>query len=331
MRPISKLFLPAALIALSLFAIACEDTAEEPTPNIDATIDARVATAIAKVPTATPQPTATPKPDPTLAPPPTPALTATPQPTPTPFPTATPQATATPFPTATPFDGAGPTPTAISLPSDLYSDLRLSVVRVSAGASFGSGWAIEEGWIITNAHVVGDESTVTVETPLPNGGVISRSGTVRGIDTKRDLAAIEVSHGAPVLPTRVVTAHNSGEPVVQLGYSVSASGGFPVIHYGIITTVIRHLGNVLDNSPARADRGNDIGGVGVVVFDAAADPGDSGGPVLDMNGNVIAITFGAIVSTNGGKRVIGQQEGTAVESIQRVWDQLKQGINTSSL
>jgi S1-C subfamily serine protease len=328
MRLFSKRALVAVLSIASMLAIACGSSAD-----IDATVDARIQTAIAEIPTATPQPTATAQPTatphPAAEPTPTAAPAATPQPTATPFPTATPQPTATPFPTATPVDFALATPTAIPVPSDLYAGLRMSVVRVSAGEAYGSGWAIEEGWIITNEHVVSGRTTVTVEMPLPNGGVISRTGTVRGVDTTRDLAAVQVQHNAPVLPRRIVTALDSGEPVVQMGYSVAAVGGYPVIHYGIITTVIRHLGAVLDDAPDRADRGDDSEGVGVVVFDAAADPGDSGGPVLDLEGNVVAITFGAIVSTAGGKRVIGQQQGTAVESIERVWDGLKAGDNTS--
>jgi S1-C subfamily serine protease len=201
-------------------------------------------------------------------------------------------------------------------------------IRVGEG-TFGSGWAIEEGWVITNQHVITGFSTVTIEVPDPDGGVRSVQGTIRGFDTKRDLAAIQVDHGAPVLPARVVTALDAGESVVQLGYSVSATGGFPVIHSGVITTVVRHLGAVLDDAPKRADLGSDSGGVGVVVFDAAADPGDSGGPVLDLAGNVVAITYGTVVQTSSGKRVIGQQEGTAIESIERVWDDLKEGTNTT--
>ncbi len=207
----------------------------------------------------------------------------------------------------------------------------MSVVKIRNGNSVGSGWAIEEGWIITNEHVITGASTVSVEVPQPEGGVEVLTGVVRGIDTKRDLAAIQVGHDAPVLPTRVVVATDAGTPIMQLGYSVSSTGGFPVVHTGVITTVVRHVGNVLDDGPQRADEGGDIGGVGVVIFDADADPGDSGGPVVDMQGNVVGITFGAVVTSPGGKRVIGQQQATAVESINRVWSQLKDGTNTTSL
>ena len=318
---------PALLPILGLCSLIVLLAACGQDVNIDATIDARVQEALLAMPSVTPQPTATPQTIPSPQPTATPQPPPTAQPSATPAFTATPQPTATPAPTSTPY--SGPTG-AQTLPSDVYAAVRLSVVKVRNGSSYGSGWAIEDGWIITNAHVVGSSTSVTVEIPLGSGGVITRSGTVLGIDTKRDLAAIQVNHGAPVLSTRTVTAENAGEPVVQLGYSVSATGGFPVIHAGVITTVIRHLGNVLDDSAARIDLGNDPGGVGVVVFDAAADPGDSGGPVLDMEGNVVAITFGAVVSA-GGKRVMGQQQGTSVESINAVWEELKNGTNTTSL
>ncbi len=322
-------------VAVALVSVACGSDVD-----IDATIDARVQQALDAQATVTPQPTATPRSTATpqvLPPVPTPLPTSTPAPTVTPQPTATvaPQPTlvptATPQPTSTPGPEIFPTPTAIPIPSDLYADLRLSVVKIRNGNSIGSGWAIEDGWIITNEHVITGASTVTIEVPQANGGVEVMTGTVRGFDTKRDLAAVQVDHGAEVLPTRIVVASDAGTPIMQMGYSVSSTGGFPVVHTGVITTVIRHLGNVLDTSSQRADEGDDTAGVGVVVFDADADPGDSGGPVVDLQGNVVGITFGAVIATAGGKRVIGQQQATGIESINRVWEALKNGTNTTSL
>ncbi|MDA0676396.1 MAG: serine protease [Chloroflexi bacterium] len=308
-----------------------------PDVDIDATIDSRVHDALAAQATVTPQPTPSPQATVTPITLPIPRPTATPAATATPAPTATPQpeptlvATATPQPTATPMQGFDPTPTALPVVSDLYASVRLSVVRIRNGNSIGSGWAIEDGWIITNEHVVNGASSVIIEIPLANGGVATKTGTVRGFDTKRDLAAVQINHGADVLPTRVITVNDAGIPIIQLGYSVIADGGFPVVHQGVVTTVIRHLGNVLDDAAQRADEGDDTAGVGIVVFDADADPGDSGGPVLNLQGEVVGITFGAVVSTGGGKRVIGQQMATSVESILRVWEQLKSGVNTSGI
>jgi S1-C subfamily serine protease len=334
-RP-NQLAVAVIAIILSVVMLACS-----PDVDIDATIDARVQDAIAAQVTVTPQPT--PSPQATVTPitlptplptatPVTPAATSTPAPTATPQPEPTLVATATPQPTATPIPGLEPTPTALPVVSDLYASVRLSVVRIRNGNSIGSGWAIEDGWIITNQHVVNGTSTVTVEIPLANGGVATKTGTVRGVDTKRDLAAVQINHGAGALPTSVITVSDAGIPIIQLGYSVIADGGFPVVHQGVVTTVVRHLGSVLDDASQHADEGGDTAGVGIVYFDAAADPGDSGGPVLNLQGEVVGITFGSVISTGtGGKRVIGQQMATSVESILRVWEQLKSGVNTSGV
>lgn len=103
------------------------------------------------------------------------------------------------------------------------------MVRIVAGGSYGSGWAIEDDWVITNAHVVEGFSQVSVRIPAGDeGSYRSAFGMVRGIDTTRDLAAIEVSHSMPVLPTRVVTTDDIGVPIIQVGYS-AGTGVYPAI------------------------------------------------------------------------------------------------------
>ena len=98
-------------IAATVIALAEQPTATPlpvqepaPTPNIDATVEARLAATVAAIPTATPVPTATPQP------------THTPLPTYTPFPTATPTATPTSIPTPTPTPTARPTTTTTTTP-----------------------------------------------------------------------------------------------------------------------------------------------------------------------------------------------------------------------
>ena len=83
-------------VLIGTLVVACSSAT--PTPNIDATIEARVGQMLTKIPTETPIPTLTPVPTPT--PPPTPVPTATLVPTATPAPTPVP--TATPYPTPTP-------------------------------------------------------------------------------------------------------------------------------------------------------------------------------------------------------------------------------------
>ena len=112
-----------AILSLAA-AMACAQPIPTATPNIPATVEAR----LSQVPTATPYPTATPRP--TLTPYPTPTArptataypTATPRPTytlyptPTPLPTYTPYPTATAYPTYTPYPTPTPTPRPTATP-----------------------------------------------------------------------------------------------------------------------------------------------------------------------------------------------------------------------
>lgn len=112
------------LLILALTVVACASAAPPATPDIPATVEAR----LSQVPTATPYPTgtpwpthtpyptATPRPTHTPYPTPTEVPTATPYPTPTALPTYTPYPTATAYPTYTPYPTPTPTPRPTSTP-----------------------------------------------------------------------------------------------------------------------------------------------------------------------------------------------------------------------
>jgi S1-C subfamily serine protease len=214
--------------------------------------------------------------------------------------------------------------------ADVYAKVRLSVVEIRTSEGVGSGWAIEQGWVITNEHVVGADSNVTVLVPAASGGVRSLNGIVRGRDTKRDLAAVEVDHRATPLPRRKITSAEVGLDIVQLGYSAGVNG-VPSVHTGVVSAVLVYLGGVNMNTGVqkKLDDGSSTESVGIVVFDADADPGDSGGPVVDMSGTVIGTTYGSVINS-GSKRVLGQQRATGVRDIDLVWEDLKKGVNTSA-
>jgi len=109
--------LPVVLaVLIGTLVVACSTAAPapvEPTPNIDATVEARLAEEKASLPTSIPSPTKTQAPLPTYTPHPT--YTPYPTPTPTPVPTVIP--TSTPVPTAIPTSSPYPTPTPTPTPS----------------------------------------------------------------------------------------------------------------------------------------------------------------------------------------------------------------------
>ena len=164
---------------------------------VEATVKA-ASTALPVPPTATPiPPTPTPISTPTPMPP-----TATPVP---PTSTAVP-ATASPVPPTstalppTPTATPTPTPTAKPTLSEMISEIEKAVVQINTpDGGTGSGFIFDdEGWVVTNAHVVGGFSEVTVIF----GGRFNFTGEVVGLDEGVDLAVIKIvsSSQLPVLP-----------------------------------------------------------------------------------------------------------------------------------
>jgi 2-alkenal reductase len=143
----------------------------------------------------------------------------------------------------------------------------------------GSGVIVDPaGLIITNGHVVGDARDVTVI--LDDGRVLD--GTVTGVDTLTDFAFVEVE--AEDLPA-VTLGDSSVLKVGQLAISVgNPLGRFPgSAAVGIISGLDRSIG-VFDNT---------LGGERLshlIQTDAAINSGNSGGALLDGDGELIGIT-----------------------------------------
>ena len=68
----------------------------------------------------------------------------------------------------------------------------------------------------------------------------------------------------------------------------------------------------------------DIGGI---ETDAAFDPGDSGGPLFDVRGNVVGIIQAQTLRTAGGQRILGEQKALSIRDLLEVWDVLEAGSN----
>lgn len=313
-------------VFVALILAACGGGLSE--EDVQLQVDSGVATALAVIPgaptpqpTSTPAPTATPASAPTPQPAPTPLPTSTPAPVPTPQPTATPAPIATPQPTATPqplqpttTPQPAATPQSTSLLDEVYQQSHGAVFMVVTPGKTGTAFLFEPGLLLANEHVI--NGTVTVELWDDIGNKIP--GTVIASDGPRDLALIRINPGAteaPPLQLGVNIDHNSiAQPLLAIGYSnTDASGiiGAAGANVGVLTRVY-----TLDSSLGEG-----------FEMDAPIDPGDSGGPVLNRDGDVVGISRAVVVSTAGGQRVIGTFLAISIGEVHRALPDLRAGIS----
>lgn len=154
----------------------------------------------------------------------------------------------------------------------------------------GSGFVFDaEGRIVTNYHVV--EAADQLQVTFADGEV--RDARLVGADPSNDLAVLEVGAGA-------------GDPEpLALGDSESLEVGRFVVAIGhpfgldqtLTTGVVSGLGRIME-SPDRGFIGE------IIQTDAAINQGNSGGPLLDLEGRVIGVNS-AIVSPTGTSAGIG--------------------------
>ncbi|HYF15132.1 MAG TPA: trypsin-like peptidase domain-containing protein [Phycisphaerales bacterium] len=176
-----------------------------------------------------------------------------------------------------------------------------SVVHIDAARSWrgysstGSGWVYDEsGHIITNAHVVGGEERVYVQ--FHDGRVVQ--GRVLGADPLTDIAVVGVDAGEHLVPARRATGTrlHPGERVFAFG----SPFGFK---FSMSQGIISGLGRSARAAAGRAGISN------FIQTDAAVNPGNSGGPLVNVNGEVIGMNVAIATAEETGGGVTGQSSG----------------------
>jgi S1-C subfamily serine protease len=175
----------------------------------------------------------------------------------------------------------------------VYQAVSPGVVTVQVTNGLGSGWVYStDGYIVTNAHVVGTEKKVEVD--FPNGNKVY--GNVVGVDQNSDLAVIKVSVSADQIHPLSLGDSDS----LKVGQIVAAIGD-PLALDGTTMTsgVIAGLGRSGDSNTQVSGGGTYIAG-DFIETDAKLNPGNSGGPLLDLNGKVIGVNRSIQTDPNSG-------------------------------
>lgn len=173
--------------------------------------------------------------------------------------------------------------------TDVYSASSTAVVAIEStnGGSelYGSGFFWDnQGHIVTNVHVLGQNTTVI----LANGQRITPE--VVGVDNNYDIAILHVPTSGALMPHGNSGALRVGEQVYAIGnpYGVGISlsrGIVSGLNRSIETTERRKLANL-------------------VQTDAALNPGNSGGPLIDQRGCLIGMNT-AILSPSSTSSGVG--------------------------
>ena len=166
----------------------------------------------------------------------------------------------------------------------IYNQLKESVVLIQTDLGLGSGFVYDtKGHIITNHHVI--QSADTIQVTFLDGNITSAE--IIGTDIYSDLAVIKVDPKVTTLHPVVLGTSSElevGEPVAAMGNPFGLSDTLTV---GIVSSLERTL--------------DGAGGyviIDIIQIDAAVNPGNSGGPLVNIKGQVVGVNT-AIQSETG--------------------------------
>ncbi|MBV9463940.1 MAG: trypsin-like peptidase domain-containing protein [Verrucomicrobiae bacterium] len=157
--------------------------------------------------------------------------------------------------------------------SELVRQVRSSVVLIRAGQSLGSGFIVrEDGMAITNTHVVGDSTTVKVRLYGSDPGDPTQEIEAKVVEKRADLdlALLQLQISSPLKPVQLGRAAE-----LQTGDTVVAIGAPEGLEQSVTQGIVSQF--------------REMGGRKLIQTDAAMNPGNSGGPLFNAQGEVVGI------------------------------------------
>lgn len=170
----------------------------------------------------------------------------------------------------------------------------------------GTGFVVSDGLhVMTNAHVLPPEvpgridRSVAVQVWTAESNWVVRSARVVGKDVRRDLAVLQID-GPAIQPLRLAADEAlQGAEIVLIGFPLGGALGYShVVHRGLVSARTSIVPPAVDSQglSERAVRQLREGTFEVIQLDATAYPGNSGGPVLDVEtGEVVGVVSMVLV------------------------------------
>lgn len=168
--------------------------------------------------------------------------------------------------------------------ADLVKLVEPSVVRIETNGGVGSGFVVDgDGYILTNNHVITTttgRAASSIRVTLADGDVVP--ATVVGVDLRSDLAVIKVERtGLKAVQFAQLDNVLIGQDVVAIGYALDLDRG-----EGPAFSVTR---GIVSQKNRAIDEGANGQIFGSIQTDAAINHGNSGGPLLNMFGEVVGV------------------------------------------
>jgi putative serine protease PepD len=155
---------------------------------------------------------------------------------------------------------------------------------VQDGEGAGTGIVLENGYILTNAHVVANATSITV---TPGGDGTARAAELVGIDAANDVAVLKVSDTTGLTPATLGDSDTAvvGDEVVAIGNALALEGGLTVTQ-GIVSAT----GRTIEDQTSTLTN--------LIQTDAAISSGNSGGALVNAAGEVIGMNT-AVATSSG--------------------------------
>lgn len=191
-----------------------------------------------------------------------------------------------------------------------------SVVRIATGSGVGSGFVIDgDGYIITNNHVIVAASgrvSASIRVTMSDGSEYPAS--VVGTDPRADLALLKIeASNLKALKLATLDEVAVGQDVVAIGYALDLKQGEGP-SYSVTRGIV--------SQKNRAISEGSFGILGSIQTDAAINQGNSGGPLLNLFGEVVGVNTALAPDGSGG---VASGIGFAVgaDTVGAVYEQLR--------